>query len=249
MSEQEGPKMAEIADALGISRPRVTQLAAKGMPTTSIEEARAWRARELEKNQRAGHVAQPVRPMTLDGLDSILNNLMAGGEMGETEDKEMDTRIAQQAELCRLTRESFLNAMQEGDPAQGKLYGNYDKAVATLLRLEKERTIRLQERGRLIDADEAAVRYGRLLGQLRQMIERGELTFAPRANPNEPAVALVAYREFRDDLFSKLSEYSPVEVSVKVSKELGSEVVEKQAEEMAKEDSEDLGDWEAPPDA
>jgi hypothetical protein len=46
-----------------------------------------------------------------------------------------------------------------------------------------------------------------VLGQLRSLIERAELTFAPKANPDNPPKALKAYREFRDDLFRKIAEY------------------------------------------
>jgi hypothetical protein len=101
-----------------------------------------------------------------------------------------------------------MQALEGGDPAQGKLYANYDRAIATLLRLEKERHIRLQEEGRLIDAGEASARFGKVLGQLRSQIERAELTFAPKANPDNPPKALKAYREFKDDLFRKISEYN-----------------------------------------
>jgi hypothetical protein len=99
--------------------------------------------------------------------------------------------------------------MTAGDPSQAKLYGNYDRAIATLLRLERERHVRLQERGRLVDAEEATARFGKILGQLRSLIERAELTFAPKANPEDPPKALAAYRVFRDDLFRKISEYNP----------------------------------------
>jgi hypothetical protein len=124
----------------------------------------------------------------------------------------MDTRIKQQVDLCEMTRQVFMQALEAGDPAQGKLYANYDRAIATLLRLEKERQVRLIEESRLIDAGEAAARFGKILGQLRSNIERAELTVAPRANPDNPPKALKAFREFRDDLFRKISEYN-VEVT------------------------------------
>ena len=154
----------------------------------------------------AGHIAQPVRPINLERLDEILNSVNAAQATG---DDEMDSRIAQQVALVTMTREVFEQAVNGGDPSQGKLYGNYDRAIATLLRLERERHIRLQERGRLIDADEASQRFGKILGELRALIERAELTVAPAANPDNPPKALKAFRDFRDDLFKKISEYSP----------------------------------------
>lgn len=244
---EKGPKLSEIADALGVSRPRVTQLVAEGMPTDSIEAAKAWRAARQRKNENAGHVAIPVRPINLGDLDSILNAVAGDGGGQKTEDTEMDTRIAQQVELCRITREAFVRAVQEGDPSQSKLYGNFDRAIATLMRMEKERAIRLQEMARLIDADEAAARYGKILAQLRTMIERAELTVAPKANPDNPPKALVAFREFRDDLFRKISEYAPQVVKEEVNGELAAEVKPMEEEPAAEGGEEkDLGEWEAP---
>ena len=198
------PSQNEIAAALGLTKGRVSQLVKEGMPTDSIEEARAWRdARKVEMQGR-GHISQPVQPLRLGDLDSILQSVT-----GETGNSEMDTRVSEQTELCRLTRQVFMQALQSGDPAQGKLYANYDRAVATLLRLEKERFVRIQEEGKLIDAEAAAARFAKVMGQLRSLIERAELTVAPKANPDNPPKALKAFREFRDDLFRKISEYSP----------------------------------------
>lgn len=193
----------EIATALGLTRGRVSQLVKQGMPTESVEAARAWRETRKSANERAGHIAQPVRPLDLSALDGILQAVSQPQGGGD----EMDVRIQQQVELCRMTREVFVNALENGDPAQGKLYGNYDRAIGTLLALEKVRKQRQIEDGRLVDADESAARFGKILGQLRSLIERAELTFAPRANPDNPPKALKAYREFRDDLFRKIAEY------------------------------------------
>lgn len=194
----------EIAAALGLTKGRVSQLVKEGMPSDSIEEARAWREARKVEMQRAGHISQPVQPLRLGDLDSILKSVT-----GETGNTEMDTRVAEQTELCRLTREVFMTALTSGDPSQGKLYANYDRAVATLLRLEKERFIRIQEEGKLIDADVAAGRFAKIMGQLRSLIDRAELTVAPKANPDNPPKALKAFREFKEDLFRKIAEYSP----------------------------------------
>lgn len=194
----------EIAVALGLTKGRVSQLVKEGMPTDSIEAARAWRDRRKLDNERAGHISQPVQPLVLGDLDSILQSVT-----GDTGNSEMDQRIRNQVELCRLTREVFLTALQSGDPSQGKLYGNYDRAIGTLLSLEKVRFQREQEEGRLIDADAAAARFNKVLSQLRSLIDRAELTVAPRANPENPPKALKAFREFKEDLFRKIAEYSP----------------------------------------
>ncbi len=208
----------DLAGHLGVSRVRVTQLVAQGMPVDSPEAAKAWRDRRRTDNQREGHIAIPVQPLSLDKLDEILNAVSAGGSTG---DDEMDGRINQQIALVEMTRETFEQAVAAGDPSQSKLYGNYDRAIATLLRLERERHIRLQERGRLVDADEATQRFGKILGQLRSLIERAELTVAPQANPDNPPKALKAFRDFKDDLFRKISEYAPqVEFTGGVAKPL-----------------------------
>lgn len=210
----------DLAEALGVGRARVSQLVALGMPTDSIDAAVAWRNARRSSNAFNGKVegATPVVPVNLGDLDKVLEAVSGGGPMpsnggGESvdgpRDEEMDKRIREQTELCNMTRQAFLAAMTAGDPSQAKLYGNYDRAIATLLRLEREKHVRLQEMGRLVDADEAAMRFGKILGQLRSLIERAELTFAPKANPEDPPKALAAYRVFRDDIFRKVSEYNP----------------------------------------
>lgn len=197
---------------------RVTQLVGQGMPTDSIESANAWRENRKSENQRDGHISQPVRPINLEKLDDILASVERAGSTG---DEEMDSRISQQVGLVEMTKEVFENAVREGDPSQNKLYGNYDRAIATLLRLERERHIRLQESGRLVDAGEAGQRFGKILGELRSLVERAELTFAPAANPDNPSKALKAYRDFRDDLFRRIAECNPrVEFAGGVAKEL-----------------------------
>lgn len=199
----------DLGKELGISRVRVTQLAQQGMPVDSVEGAKAWREKRKTDNEAAGHISVPVQPLNLARLDEILASVS-----NSTGDSEMDTRISQQMVLVEMTRSTFEQAVASGDPSQSKLYGNYDRAIATLLRLERERHIRLQEQGRLVDADEAGQRFGKILGELRALIERAELTVAPQANPDNPPKALKAFREFRDDLFRKISEYNPkVELS------------------------------------
>lgn len=179
------------------------------MPVDSVEAAKAWREKRKTDNEAAGHISVPVQPLNLARLDEILASVS-----NSTGDSEMDTRINQQMALVEMTRSTFEQAVASGDPSQSKLYGNYDRAIATLLRLERERHIRLQEQGRLVDADEAGHRFGKILGELRALIERAELTVAPQANPDNPPKALKAFREFRDDLFRKISEYNPkVELS------------------------------------
>ena len=195
----------QLAAGLGISRPRVTQLVAKGMPTSSIEAAKAWRDRRKVEMEATGSISQPVRPINLDKLDKILKEVTSNESSG---DNEMDGRIQQQVNLVQMTREVFEQAVQEGDPSQNKLYGNYDRAIATLLRLERERHIRLQESGRLVDAGEVAQRFGKILGELKALIDRAELTFAPAANPDDPPKALKAFRDFRDDVFRRISSYN-----------------------------------------
>ena len=194
----------ELATALGVSRVRVTQLVGQGMPVESVEGAIAWRDRRRSENERAGHIAVPVRPLSLDGLDSLLERVSEA-----TGDDDMDMRISKQVELVETTRTVFEQSVAQGDPSQTKLYGNYDKALATLLRLERERNVRLQERGRLVDANEASQRFSKILSQLVGLIDKAELTVAPSANPENPPKALKAFREFKQDLFRKISEYNP----------------------------------------
>lgn len=54
-------KQIELAEALGIGRAQVCKLVARGMPTTSVEAAEAWRRRNVEPAMRLAHEARKRR--------------------------------------------------------------------------------------------------------------------------------------------------------------------------------------------
>ena len=64
------PNLETIARELGISRPRVSQLKAKGMPVHSAQAAREWRAQHITPPIVAGQPApdapEPMRSVTYD---------------------------------------------------------------------------------------------------------------------------------------------------------------------------------------
>lgn len=70
-----------IAAALGVTPGRVSQLAAAGMPTTSIAEAQRWKdaniAPRLTSTPTAAKQAQ--HPVLLDSLDAQLYHMLAAG--------------------------------------------------------------------------------------------------------------------------------------------------------------------------
>lgn len=66
------PNLDTIARELGISRPRVSQLKAKGMPVHSVDAAREWKAQNVRPQLLAGVVPQdaaeptPIAAVTYD---------------------------------------------------------------------------------------------------------------------------------------------------------------------------------------
>jgi hypothetical protein len=56
------PKAREIAEALGLSPGRISQLRRDGMPVDSIEAARAWYSRRVDLARSLGQRNRPVQP-------------------------------------------------------------------------------------------------------------------------------------------------------------------------------------------
>ena len=68
---KERPTHAEIAEALGLTRARVSQLAGQGMPVDSVEAAQAWRVSRLNVAARkpAPATFPPLAPEPVNDSD------------------------------------------------------------------------------------------------------------------------------------------------------------------------------------
>ena len=114
------PSQTEIADALGLTRQRVSILVKKGMPIDSVEAATAWRQSQEDARLRKA----PIAPAQLDD-----------GTLADT--------IAEHRSLVGRARGVWQSAMETGDTNQAKYQSAYNASLKSLINLEEEQERRL----------------------------------------------------------------------------------------------------------
>ena len=114
------PSQTEIAEALGLTRQRISILVKKGMPIDSVEAATAWRRAQDDARVRRA----PVAPEQLDD-----------GSLADT--------ISEHRALVGRARGVWQAAMEQGDPNQGKYQSAYNASLRSLVQLEAEQERRL----------------------------------------------------------------------------------------------------------
>lgn len=158
---------AALAEGLGVSRARVSALIREGMPSDSVEAARAWREERMTRH------AAPL-PTQLDTLDD--------GTLAQT--------IQRHRRLVATAQGVWEASMAGGDPNQGKYQTAYNQSLKTLIALEEE-----QERRATLDqtfikreVSEASVRH--IIGEVLARLDKLGLECAEKCNPDNPALAV-----------------------------------------------------------
>ena len=160
---------AEIGAALGVSAQRVGVLARQGMPTDSVESARAWREARVA-------VSQAPLPARLDSLD----------------DGTLAVTIQRHRRLVATAQGVWEAAMAGGDPNQGKYQTAYNQSLKTLINLEEEQERRSLAAKHFIMREEAESTMRELMGEVVARLDKLALEVAAKCNPDNPAVAVKA---------------------------------------------------------
>ena len=108
------PSQTEIADALGLTRQRVSVLVKQGMPVDSVEAASAWRQARDDERRRPAPVVDLQTLTDLSLEQSIITHKARVEHAGEIWDA----------------------AMRSGDVNQGKFQSSYNAAFKTLIDLK-----------------------------------------------------------------------------------------------------------------
>jgi hypothetical protein len=176
------PSQTELADALGLTKQRVSVLVKKGMPTSSVDAAVAWRQSQEDARVRKAPMAAPAQ------LDD--------GTLADT--------IAEHRTLVGRARGVWLAAMETGDPNQGKYQTAYNQSLKTLVALEEEQERRLILAKEYISSKEATEAMRRLAGEVVNRLDKLALDVAEACNPENPAKAVKAIeawvRKTKEDL-------------------------------------------------
>ena len=161
------PSQTDIAEALGLTRQRVSILVKKGMPIDSVEAATAWRQAQEDARLRKA----PIAPAQLDD-----------GSLADT--------ILEHRSLVTRARGVWLGAMDAGDPNQGKYQSAYNSSLRSLISLEEEQERRLILAKEYISAKEAGEAQRELAATVVNRLDKLALDVAESCNPENPAKAV-----------------------------------------------------------
>ena len=164
------PSQTDIADALGLTRQRVSVLVKKGMPVNSVDAAVAWRQAQEDGRTRPAPKAAPAQ------LDD--------GTLTDT--------ISEHRTLVGRARGVWLAAMEQGDPNQGKYQTAYNQSLKTLVALEEEQERRLILAKEYISSKEATEAMRQMTGEVVNRLDKLALDVAEACNPENPAKAVKA---------------------------------------------------------
>ncbi len=175
-----------LADALGISLPRVKQLKAMGMPTHCVEEAKRWRAVNTSKRaptngkSASGPPLPPkLRAATRRALPPALS-----------EDPLLDILNATRMRHCEI-HGLVMDAMAGGEIGSiPSLISISTKAAEAAMAAEKSYREERERRGVLVEQQPVIERCRRAIETMTQRIRRLPIESGPQCNPAEPHRAL-----------------------------------------------------------
>ena len=161
------PSQTDIAEALGLTRQRVSILVKKGMPIDSVEAATAWRQAQDDARLRKA----PIAPAQLDD-----------GTLADT--------ISEHRTLVTRARGVWQAAMESGDPNQSKYQSSYNSSLRSLISLEEEQERRLILAKDYISSREAGEAMRELAATMVNRLDKLALDVAESCNPENPAKAV-----------------------------------------------------------
>jgi hypothetical protein len=171
-----------LAERWELSKGRISQLVAEGMPLDSVEAAEKWRAERIGLN---GNPAEGYTPSNETGQEAAQQLPQKQGVL-ET----FESIVERQRLLVQLSRNQYIKAVREGSPAQSKLYASYDKTVNTLTKLKAELD-RIAVMGRdFIPATEATEAMRDMTAGIVNRLDKLALDVAEGCNPENPAKAV-----------------------------------------------------------
>ena len=186
-----------LAERWELSKGRISQLVAEGMPLDSVEAAEKWRAERIGIN---GNPAEGYTPSNETGQEAAQQSPQKQGVL-ET----FESIVERQRLLVQLSRNQYIKAVREGSPAQSKLYASYDKTVNTLTKLKAELD-RIAVMGRdFIPATEASEAMREITGNFVNRLDKLALETAEACNPENPAKAVKALEAWARQVRSELS--------------------------------------------
>ena len=187
---------AALAQKLGITKQAVQKLARRGMPLTSPELARAWRARNTRSR-----VSAP-RPPTPESIMQSLDDEEGGG--AQDADGIRDNLVL----LTRLrtaATERYEGALAVGEDDNARKWGALLLALAQRGAETESKLRRLREQdGETLTLSEARSVFGRILTEIKTLLSAMPSAMAAQVNPADSLHAQRALEGWRDSVFRKI---------------------------------------------
>ena len=186
-----------LAKELGITKQAVQKLAKRGMPTTSPELARAWRARNTRSQ------VSPPRPPTPESILDSLDDAEAGAEDAHG----IRDNLALLARLREASMKRYESALSAGEDDNARKWGALLLALAQrgAETESKLRRLRAQD-GETLTLDEAREAFGGILREIKTLITAMPAAMAAQVNPHDTAHAQRALEGWRDSMFRTIHE-------------------------------------------
>jgi transcriptional regulator with XRE-family HTH domain len=187
---------AALAKELGITKQAVQKLARRGMPTSSPELARAWRARNTRSQ------VSPPRPPTPESIMQTLDEDEGGG--AQDADGIRDN-LALLARLREAATERYESALSAGEDDNARRWGALLLALAQRGAETESKLRRLREQdGETLTLDEAREAFGKILTEIKVLLTSMPAAMAAQVNPADSLHAQRALEGWRDSVFRKL---------------------------------------------
>jgi hypothetical protein len=177
-----------LAERWELSKGRISQLVAEGMPLDSVEAAEKWRAERLgdafPASPEVRQLEQKSQNQNLETFESI---------------------IERQRMLVQIARNQYIKAVREGSNQQSKLYASYDKTISTLAKLNEESDRILVFAREHIRASEAREAMLRLAGLIVERLDALGSECGENANPKDPVKAIGVLTEWARETREKIA--------------------------------------------
>jgi len=162
-----------LAKALNLSKGYVAKLAQEGMPNSSVEAAKAWRA-----ERAAGRTnLAPIPAARPANIESLTDNSLGGA-------------LEQHRRLVQRARDVYLAAIEEGNNNQSKLQTAYNSSLKTLIALEEEEKRRSLEARLYIKLSEAEAAISDWTAKVIARLDKLPLDCAEACNGDRPETAI-----------------------------------------------------------
>jgi len=187
----------EIGEHLGLSKPRVCQLAKLGMPVHSLASAERWR--QTNTVSRAPTNGKPKR---IAPKKTRLHRQRKHANLQFTGDSLLDALNA-----SIYVREAAFNLVQEamnaGDiPAISPLISIHTHSLMLYFKAESAYRAELERRGVLVNKHEITEHCRKMLDAVLKRLKRLPHESGPQCNPGEPLMAFTILQRAVEDVIA-----------------------------------------------